>query len=96
VRSHTAWKKRDRGLFGRSPGVDCLQELRGSDHANKGFAFTPFNHSRQLEVEAQQEVATIVLRAPEVERVEQLVSVDLALPLIGAGNSLKFKKASVL
>jgi hypothetical protein len=76
---------------------DCGQKLRRPDHRNHRFALGLFDNLRQLEIQTEEKIATVVLGTPEMKRIEQLVPVgNFSRTLIGSGNSLKFEKALML
>jgi len=77
------------------PRPDCRQKLRRPNHRNLRFALGLFDNLGQREIQTEEKIATVVLRAPEMERIEQLVPVDFSFALIGPGNSLKFEKTLI-
>ena len=62
---------------------DRRQELGGRDHGNGRLALRAFDDPGQLEIEAEED-GPVVFRAPEMERVEQLVSVHRVVPVVGS------------
>jgi hypothetical protein len=77
------------------PRPDCRQKLRRPNNRNLRFALGLFDNLGQREIQTEEKIATVVLRAPEMERIEQLVPVDFSFALIGPGNSLKFEKTLI-
>ena len=72
------------------------QELRGSHHPNGRPLLCCPHRPCELQVGAQEEITSVVLGAPEVESIEELVPLIARTPLVGAGDPLQLGKTFVV